>query len=764
MRPGLDSSARHKVSSAQYLVAVAGMALLLVTGLLVWVRATTPSDGSVVQLSNAPWDGDRLRLTFVLDSSSGLRAGDVVTRINGQPLSSALERGAVARGELREGDRLTYTVVRQGVERNVDTRLGAFPLRAFVATNVGALVLVASMLVVASFVFYNRPADPAAQALLLIATFAACGITAWLLGDQVVRLVDNGPSMADLVGELALALLWGAIVHFTLVAPGTGLRVGPQALLTAYLVPIGLHLAYLAVSLPAADSRLEAAGRIVQVSQVPSYVFPFVIPVLMAISYRSCRDEAARRRLRWVLITFGLASLAWVGLGVLPSIIHGRPVVSERYILLIFLPCPLALGAAILRYRLFDIEVILRRSLLYGSLTVCVLAIYLGTTWLFSRAIGPRPGLVALLGSGIVALSVQPIRSYLQRRIGHLIYGERDDPYEVIAQLGHIDAAAAPRSVLLGVVETLAQTLRLPYAAIKLRTPDGQFQLEADYGHPRGTPLEVPLTHRDALVGRLLLDVGPGREPFGPADQRLLDTLTRQVSAAASTVLLTAELQRSRERLIMAREEERRRLRRDLHDGLGPTLAGVVLQVGAAKALVDRDPPAVRALLTRLRGEVQGTIEEIRRLVYKLRPPALDELGLVGALREQATQFSQDLESLANADGLTVLVQAPQQLPTLPAAVEVAAYRIATEAMTNAARHAQAHTCHVLLTLGADGALELEVCDDGRGLSDGARAGVGLRSMQERAAELGGTCTVEPAVGRGTRVHARLPLSALKED
>jgi two-component system, NarL family, sensor kinase len=470
----------------QRLVAIVSILLMLVAGLLVWVRVTAPSDGSVVQLSNAAWDANRFRLTYVLDTASGLRAGDEVTRINGQPLAFALDRGAVAKSELRAGGRFTYTVVRHGRERDVVVRLGAFPLRAFAAANLGALVLIALMLVVAVFVFYNRPADPAAQALLLVAAFLMCGVMAWLLGDQVVSLAIDGPSLVDFVGELALALVWGSLVHFALVAPGTGLRPSRVALLAAYALPIGLHGIYLALTLPAADSRLEAAGRMVQVSQLPSYIFPFAIPILMAISYRSSHDEASRQRLRWVLITLIFGSVAWVGLATLPGIFFERPFVSERYILLFYVPCPLALGAAILRYRLFDIEVILRRSLLYGGLTVCVLAIYLGTTWLLSRAIGPRPGLVALLGTGIVALSVQPLRSYLQRRVGRLVYGERDDPYEVIARLGRIDAAAAPRAALLGVVQTLAHTLRLPYAAIELGTPDGQFELRA---MPSGLPL-----------------------------------------------------------------------------------------------------------------------------------------------------------------------------------------------------------------------------------------------------------------------------------
>jgi signal transduction histidine kinase len=187
----------------------------------------------------------------------------------------------------------------------------------------------------------------------------------------------------------------------------------------------------------------------------------------------------------------------------------------------------------------------------------------------------------------------------------------------------------------------------------------------------------------------------------------------------------------------------------------------VVLQLGAAQTLVSqKDSLAACALLERLRVEVQEAILEIRRLVYRLRPPSLDELGLAGALREQASHFSHQPADSGQrdcaADGLKVTVDSPLELPALPAAVEVAAYRIATEALTNTARHAHASRCTIRLAL--DGALELQVSDDGNGLPTSYRTGIGLTSMRERAAELGGSCTIASAPDGGTRVHVRLPI------
>lgn len=213
---------------------------------------------------------------------------------------------------------------------------------------------------------------------------------------------------------------------------------------------------------------------------------------------------------------------------------------------------------------------------------------------------------------------------------------------------------------------------------------------------------------------------------------------------------LTADLQRSRERLVNAREEERRRLRRDLHDGLGPQLATLTLKLGAARNLLSQEEPqAADALLAGRKTQTQEAISDIRRLVYDLRPPALDELGLVPAIREQATSYG--------PYGLNVSVEAPEDdsLPPLSAAVEVAAYRIIQEALTNVARHAEARACHVRLSIG--GELELEITDDGIGLPEDRRAGVGLSSIRERAAELGGDCVVGATPAGGTRVWTVLP-------
>jgi len=263
----------------------------------------------------------------------------------------------------------------------------------------------------------------------------------------------------------------------------------------------------------------------------------------------------------------------------------------------------------------------------------------------------------------------------------------------------------------------------------------------------------VTLVDRGTVVGVLEVGHRSARERFTREDERLLDVLARQAALLLHADQLQYDLQRSQARLIGAVEEERRRLRRDLHDGLGPTLAGIALGAETVANLLDGQqlPAKVADRLDRVRAQAQAAADDVRRLVYELRPPALDELGLVGALSAYADQ-------LTGPAGLAVRVDVDGNTADLPAAVEVAAFRIATEALANALRHGAARTATV--SLHRDAGLRLEVYDDGRGLPAGWRPGVGITSMRERATRLGGSLRVEPGTAGGTRVSAHLPVSA----
>jgi signal transduction histidine kinase len=401
---------------------------------------------------------------------------------------------------------------------------------------------------------------------------------------------------------------------------------------------------------------------------------------------------------------------------------------------------------------------VVRRSLVYGALTVVLLAGYALVVVVLGALLGEHADpAVALVATALVAMAFAPLRDRLQRAAGRLLYGDRGDPYAVLTGLGRrLEVTAAPGTgELAEVAETVATSLRLPYVRVEVHRPGGtNGTLAAAWGEPTAGTSHVDLTFRGDPVGRLYVAPRTPHEAFRSADLRLLDDLGRQIGVAAHAMLLTQDLQRSREGLVSAREEERRRLRRDLHDGLGPALAGVALGLDAASRLVHDQPDAAAALTRELKDEVQASLADVRRLVEGLRPPALDQLGLVGAVRQQAARLTE------RDPGLEVAVE-PGVLPALPAAVEVAAYRISTEALTNVARHAGARHCRVSIGVDDRGFLVVEVEDDGVGLAGQRRAGVGISAMRERAMELGGFCETVPATTGGTLVLARIPVAVL---
>jgi signal transduction histidine kinase len=471
------------------------------------------------------------------------------------------------------------------------------------------------------------------------------------------------------------------------------------------------------------------------------------------IRFRRSRGEE-RQQVKWIAYGVAVLAAAIVAVNLWPAL---DPSAAGAVLFFVGqMAIPAAICIAIFKYHLYDIDLVINRTLVYGALTACVVGIYVlvvGYLGALLRTDGNL--LVSLIATGLVAVLFQPLRERLQRGVNRLMYGERDDPYTVISRLGErLKTTDAPEAVLPTIVETVAQALKLPHAAIALKQDDGEFVTVADYGSPKGEPLVLPLSYGTETIGQLALSPRAPGEPFGAEDRRLLDSLIRHAEAAAYAVHLTADLQKSRERLVNAREEERRRLRRDLHDGLGPQLATLTLKLDATRNMLVREPEAADALLAGLKVQTQQAISDIRRLVYDLRPPALDELGLIPAIREQAASYG--------PYGLDVSVEAAESLPPLPAAVEVAVYRIVQEALTNVARHARARACRIRLSIGEK--LELEIADDGIGLPEDRRAGVGLSSMRERAAELGGICILEPSgPAGGTRVLARLPLPASEE-
>lgn len=484
--------------------------------------------------------------------------------------------------------------------------------------------------------------------------------------------------------------------------------------------------------------------------------------------FRKVSDAQQRQQAKWMVLGFalGLTGL-FLDVMLIAPYMNAAPTLTLPMLLLettwfycSLILIPLSVAFAILRYRLWEIDLLINRALVYGLLTTAIILLYIflvGYLGVLFRT--EHSQVISLAVTGLIAVLFQPLRGRLQRSVNHLLYGQRDEPYAVLSLLSQrLQTALDPGTLLGSIVEVLAQALKLPYAAIAIKQEEG-YRVAATHGAPPASPVSLPLIYQTEQVGELHLATRRPGEVFTPADERLIAEVARQAGAAVNAVRLADDLQRSnqylsvaRERLVNAREEERRRLRHDLHDGLSPALAAFTLKIGAIRRLMHRKPEAAEALLAELGSELDQTIANVRRMVHGLRPPALDQLGLLGALQARAAQFG------VEGEGLQVTVDAPDHLPSLPAAVEVAAYLVAQEALTNVARHAGVTTCLLRLQLD-DNELSIIVEDHGRGLPPERKAGVGLLSMRERCSELGGSWSATPVAGGGTRIHAALPVA-----
>jgi signal transduction histidine kinase len=403
-----------------------------------------------------------------------------------------------------------------------------------------------------------------------------------------------------------------------------------------------------------------------------------------------------------------------------------------------------ALVAAVLRRRLEGVRVVVHHTVVYAVLGLGVVAVYVVAAGLLSSA-GPE---LSPFGAGVVAagaaLAVHPLHRRLQRVVDRVMYGDRRDPYAAVSRLAE-QAHRAPTTAqaLAAVATSVATSLRVPYVRVEA------FGHTGEHGTPPGSErggVREALVAGDAELGSVVVHPQPGRQ-LGEDERALLRELGRHAGVAVDAVRLAGEVAEHHRVVVTAREEERRRLGRELHDGLGPTVAGISMQLGALRPLVHTDPAAVVARLARLEEAAVDALAGIRRVAYELRPPVLDQVGLHQALAQAA-------ESL----GVTVHHEPGRHGP-LPAAIELAAYRIAVEALTNVARHSGVGAAR--LSLRETGrCLVVGVADGGAGLAHDAVPGVGLTVMRERAEEVGGTLSVRPTEGGGTAVTAVLPLGA----
>jgi signal transduction histidine kinase len=547
------------------------------------------------------------------------------------------------------------------------------------------------------------------------------------------------------------SLGYGMLLTFLLLLYPTGTLPSRRWRPVAWMAATGIGLIVLAgiIALPLQTSRetvgepLDGEGPAAVLGGTGFLLILVAAPLSLAAVFARWRRAGAveRAQLKW----FAYAGAITVSTLVVVDA-WGTGAVADALEACIAVLVPVAIGIAILRHGLFDIDLIINRSLVYSTLTVSVIGGYaamVGAAATFLDRTGFGASVVA---AGTVAALFQPARQRLQLGVDRLTYGHRNDPYAVLSQLGEAAETSSDVAQLLPTfVATIRSALRLPGVTIEL---DGPPPITVSDGRLLGEPYIIELTTRAGAFGRLLVSSRSPSDRLRPDELRLLGDLARQAAVAAQAFQLNAELVQARTGLVTAAEEERRRLHRDLHDELGPTLAAVALQIQASRNLLTHAPDAVDGQLDDLGRRVREATAEVRRIARGLRPPALDDLGLVGAISGQAARLN---------GGVTIDIDAEDPGP-LPAAVELAAYRIVQEALTNVTRHSGASECRIVIR--RNGQLEVVVDDNGCGVPvAGAVGGIGLDSMRGRAAEIGGRCTITARHQGGTRVHVVLPLT-----
>ena len=610
---------------------------------------------------------------------------------------------------------LTYTVVAVLIEHaRPGHRVGRLMLFGATAWGVGE-----GMLALGLQGYLHDPGSVPAAELVAVLGTAGRGL-GWLVLILVVPLVfpdGDLPWPGRRSPAVVVTTAIGAFVAATVLAPTP-----MEFRLEGMDSPTGL------------PARMQVAVDALALAALALCTVALVIAVAGLVHRWRVGDELRRQQLLWLCVAFA------VPVGFLPLI--ATDLVAPWMFAVVVLPVPVAIAVAMLQRRLYDVQLAVARGLTYAALSAAVAALYALTVGGVGALLRERGAAwLPWVAAGVVAVSFAPLRNVLQQAVNRLTYGQWSQPADVLAATGRriADAADVP-----GLLDTLVTELGtgLDLAYVDIREAAGRSL--ASHGSAAGTELDrAVLTAYGVPVGALRWS----RRRLRDNDRRLLDDLAHQLGGVVHAAGLLETIRDAQHRLVLGREEERRRLRRDLHDGLGPALASLTMQVDTLRNTIGVNGTDPDAELLRLRGAIQATVVDVRRIVEGLRPPALDELGLRGALEQ--------LVAGSTSDRLHVALDVPP-LPPLPAAVEVAVFRVAQEALTNVLRHSGA--THAAVSIGLPGnGITLEVTDDGVGAVAPTGTGVGLTSMRERAEEISGTITLDSAPGRGTTVRLWLP-------
>jgi signal transduction histidine kinase len=734
------------------LVAVVIIASL---GWVLLARGMFPTDGTVTFPSAPYWSERGVVINRLLSGVSGLRVGDCVVAVDGRPLEDLVRTGPGRNYAV--GDMIRYDVRRSDAPLNqqcsgpltsVEVTLTAYQFSSVLRPSASVLVLACFMLALGTFLAAVRPGSGAPRALLAASCFYLFGVTVWPFGIQVVDLASGPRLWPFVIGEAAKVFFWGALLLMAASLPRHSLPTRRVAI-GCFIVPIALHLPYIVGALRQ-TSEVAKLARLLSVSVGAAHATPILMVLALTIGYRSIGEPEKRAALRWVLIPFTLGTIAYVGLGQLPAAITGRPFIAWPWFRGIFILVLAAMTVSVVRNHLFEVQIVVHR---WGVRLIALVAATAGVLMLWRLLVMPqtRPtdGLMATAGVLIAALCVTI--AVLNRVLQRHLFGARADSDVIIAALSpRTTPVVTDESGLVATLDALRHALRLAFVHLDLTMP-GMTPLSVSRGASQTPDRVMPLYAGTVHVGQLSLAVRPGLEPLGRADERLLDAIGHVLASSAYNLGLQQALRKALAQAVTAREEERRHIRREIHDGIGPLLAAALLRTETAMEL---SPGSQAESLQKLHALQTTALTDVRSLVEGLRPPALDHGGLVPAL-EQHVELSAVMGGQAPP---VVAFEVAGDLSVLPAAVEVAAYRIAQEAISNATKHAAAQRIVVRMSRKNNG-LTVEVEDDGSGVpADTNPSGVGRLSMTERATELGGWCTSEHSSTGGTKVKAWLPI------
>jgi two-component system NarL family sensor kinase len=738
------------------LVAVVIMASL---GWVVLARGNSPADGTVTFPSAPYWSRRGVVVNELLPGSSGLQIGDCVVAVDGRRLEDLVRSGPIR--VYHVGDVVRYEVRRNGAPLNrdcsgpqsrIEITLIPYRFSSVLSEHASVLALAFFMLALGAFLTAVRPRSGPSRALLIAACLYPFGVTEWPFGTQIIDLASGPRLWPFVIGDIANTLFWGALLLLATSLPRQ--RLPPRSIvLGCFTLPLALYLLYLLIMLPQPTSELGKIARLITVSLAAAYAVPILMVLALAVGYLSVEQTERRTAVRWVLIPLTIAVFAYFVLGQLPAAFTGRPWIPWTWLNGVFIVVLAAMTVSVVRNHLFEVQIVIRR---WGLRIAALIAGFAGVLALWRLMIMPHTNpsdwLIATSAWILIAalcIAIVLLNRILQRRL----FGARADSDVMIAALSpRTTPVVTDESGLTATLDVLMKALRLAFVQLEVTMP-GTAALNLARGAPQHPDRVIPLYAGNVQVGQLSLAVRSGLEPLGRADERLLDALSHVLGSSAYNLGLQRALRSALAQAVTAREEERRRIRREIHDGIGPLLAAALLRTETAMSLPPGSPNQ-RESFQKLRALQDAALTDVRSLVEGLRPPALDHGGVLSALQQHAELSA----GMAAANSLAVNFEAAGDISTLPAAVEVAAYRIAQEAISNATKHACAQHVTVRLSRTKNG-LTVEIEDDGIGVVAGKNhSGVGLASMTERATELGGWCTKEHSPTGGTKVEAWLPI------